>query len=351
MADAVQAVLDELTGDRVPGLSAVVVRGNEVLWAGAAGYADLERREPARPDTVYLWFSMTKIATATAVVQLAERGRLGLDEPVTAYLPELTSEPPITIRNLLEHGSGLPNPIPVRSVHPASEPGPPSHASSRSGSSSAAAGRERASLRATRTPATSRSERSWPPPPARATRTTCAATCSSRSGWRTPTSPTSDALAPHAATGYQLRRSALTPLFRLMLPRGIVGPTSGRFLSFNRFCVDGPAYGGLIGSAEDTARFLALHTGGGGEVLSPEGVRSMQQLAMHGRKLDVGLGWFRRHGDRDLGAPYVEHLGGGGGFFNMMRLFTESGLGVIVMGNATSYDHQRVAQAALEAFG
>jgi hypothetical protein len=86
-------------------------------------------------------------------------------------------------------------------------------------------------------------------------------------------------------------------------------------------------------------------------VLSAEGVREMQQMTMHGRKLDVGLGWFRRHSDRDLGAPYVEHLGGGGGFFNMMRLFTDRGLGVLVMGNATDYDHQRVAEAALEEFG
>lgn len=346
-----QAVLDELTGPKgpVPGLSAVVVRGRDVLWAGAAGYADLERREPARPDTVYLWFSMTKIATATAVVQLAERGRLGLDEPVATYLPELTSEPPITSRNLLEHSGGLPNPVPVRWVHPASEPGPPS--------------REFA-LRILK-----RGRRKKPGVEARYSNpgylalgeVVAAAAGESYEDYvrRNLLEPLgmahtdfayTDALAPRAATGYQLRRNPLTPLFRLMLPHGIVGPTSGRFLSFKRFCVDGPAYGGLIGSAEDAGRFLALHAGGGGEVLSPGGVRSMQQLVMHGRKLDVGLGWFRRLGDRDLGASYVEHLGGGGGFFNMMRLFTDRGLGVIVMGNATAYDHQRVAQAALEAF-
>ena len=50
---------------------------------------------------------MTKITTATVVCQLAERGRLGLDEPVTAYLPELTSREPITIRQLLNHSAGL----------------------------------------------------------------------------------------------------------------------------------------------------------------------------------------------------------------------------------------------------
>ena len=45
-------------------------------WLGAAGVADVERAIEANPSTVYLWFSMTKIATASVVVQLAERGAL-----------------------------------------------------------------------------------------------------------------------------------------------------------------------------------------------------------------------------------------------------------------------------------
>jgi hypothetical protein len=75
----------------------------------------------------------------------------------------------------------------------------------------------------------------------------------------------------------------------------------------------------------------------------------MQKITARGRKLDVGLGWFRRRADREIGTPYLEHLGGGGGFFNMMRLFPELEAGVVVMGNATSYDNQRIARAAIEA--
>jgi len=349
----VQAVLDELTGPKgpVPGLSAVVVRGSEVVWAGASGRADLERGEPATPDTVYLWFSMTKIATATVVVQLAERGVLGLDEPVTNYLPELTNREPITIRELLNHSAGLPNPVPVRWVHPASEPGPPSREFALKVLSRGKWRRRKPGV-----------EARYSNPGYLALGEVVAAAAGEsyedtvRRNLLEPLGMTStdfrytDVSDRSAATGYQLRRSPMTPAFRLMLPRWIIGRRSGRFLSFNRFCVDGPAYGGLVGSAEDAARFLALHAGGGGDVLSAEGVRSMQQLTMHGRKLDVGLGWFRRHSDEDLGTPYVEHLGGGGGFFNMMRLFTDRSLGAIVMGNATAYDHQRIARAVLDAF-
>jgi hypothetical protein len=47
-------------------------------------------------------------------------------------------------------------------------------------------------------------------------------------------------------------------------------------------------------------------------------------------------------------ACHLEHLGGGGGFWNMIRLFRALGAAVIVMGYATGYDHQRTAAAALD---
>ena len=113
-------------------------------------------------------------------------------------------------------------------------------------------------------------------------------------------------------------------------------------MSFNRFIVDGPPYGGLVGTVEDAGRFLALHVGrgeaGGGAILSPEGVDSMQRITATGRKLEVGLGWFRyRSAPRDR-PPFLEHTGGGGAFFNMMRIYPERQLGTVVMANATTVD-------------
>jgi CubicO group peptidase (beta-lactamase class C family) len=156
-----------------------------------------------------------------------------------------------------------------------------------------------------------------------------------------------------AATGYQSRRSAMTPLFRALLPSGIIAGRQGRFLAFHRFCVDGPAYGGLIGSVRDAARFMAVHLNDGlshgVQVLTPDSVRAMQTIQASGRKLDVGLGWFRRRSDQTGGERHLEHLGGGGGFFNMMRIHPDRRTGVTVMGNATSYDHRAVARAAFGA--
>ena len=159
------------------------------------------------------------------------------------------------------------------------------------------------------------------------------------------------AMTEDTATGYQSRLSPLTPVLRRPLPEGIAGPNQGRFLSFRPFYVEGAAYGGLIGSARDAARFMSAHLNGGSaggvRLLSPESTAEMQAIGARGRRMDIGLGWFRRHARHKGGERYLEHLGGGAGFFNLMRIYPDRGLGVLVMGNATRYDQERLAAAAI----
>ena len=71
----------------VPGLSVAVAKGDRVVWRRGFGFADLATSSPATPGTSYLWFSMTKIVTATAVMRLAEGGKLDLDAPADEYFP------------------------------------------------------------------------------------------------------------------------------------------------------------------------------------------------------------------------------------------------------------------------
>jgi CubicO group peptidase (beta-lactamase class C family) len=92
------------------------------------------------------------------------------------------------------------------------------------------------------------------------------------------------------ATGYQRRRSPMAPLMRWRLPAGILGPQEDGYLSFRRFYVDGPAYGGLVGPVEDAARFLQMHLGdgdlGGTRVLNTESAAAMRQIRTLGRRFD-----------------------------------------------------------------
>jgi len=97
-----------------PGLSVGLVYDQELVWARGFGHADREAGVKAGPDTIYRIASITKLFTATAVMQLRDAGRLQLDDPITRHLPWFAIEnrhpqaPPITIRHLLTHTSGLP---------------------------------------------------------------------------------------------------------------------------------------------------------------------------------------------------------------------------------------------------
>ena len=70
---------------KVPGLSAVIVRNQQVLWAKAFGFADVEKRVPDTSQTPYRIASLTKTFAATLVLQLVEQGKHNLDEPMSKY--------------------------------------------------------------------------------------------------------------------------------------------------------------------------------------------------------------------------------------------------------------------------
>ena len=103
---------DRLETARVPGLSAVVVEGDAVLFTGAYGFADRDAGRAMTADTPVAIGSTTKGMTALAVLQLVEQGRVDLDAPVTRYLPDFALADPraaaITLRQLLSMSAGLP---------------------------------------------------------------------------------------------------------------------------------------------------------------------------------------------------------------------------------------------------
>jgi len=105
---------EQLADRDLPGLSIAVVHNQELVWAKGYGFADLAAGTPATPQTLYRLGSVTKLFTATAVMQLRDAGKLRLDDPVSRHLPwfavgsGLTDAPAITIRHLLTHTSGLP---------------------------------------------------------------------------------------------------------------------------------------------------------------------------------------------------------------------------------------------------
>jgi CubicO group peptidase (beta-lactamase class C family) len=106
------------------GVSSAVLQGRDLVDLHCAGYADIEAKIPLRSDHLFRAFSNTKLVTSCAVMLLVEEARLGLDDPIEKYIPQLgrrrvlkanaasidDTEPAqssITVRHLLSHSSGL----------------------------------------------------------------------------------------------------------------------------------------------------------------------------------------------------------------------------------------------------
>jgi CubicO group peptidase (beta-lactamase class C family) len=100
--------------EEIPGISAGVVYDQELIWSKGFGYADLENRVPATPQTIYSICSISKLFTSIGVMQLRDEGKLDLDDPVSEHIPWLRIKqlypegPPATIQGLLTHSAGLP---------------------------------------------------------------------------------------------------------------------------------------------------------------------------------------------------------------------------------------------------
>ncbi len=120
--------LEKLVGDgKIAGGVALIARHGKVAYFEAFGLRDVATRAPMAEDTIFAIASMTKPMTCVAAMTLVERGKLGLDEPASKYLPEFRDlrvlgeakddtpggpstvalARPVTIRDLLTHTSGI----------------------------------------------------------------------------------------------------------------------------------------------------------------------------------------------------------------------------------------------------
>jgi CubicO group peptidase (beta-lactamase class C family) len=113
MQARLDAVIEAALGSRIVGCVVLVNRGGKPVYARAAGLADREAGRSMAVDAIFRLASVTKPIVAAAALRMVDLGLLGLDDPVSKYLPYFRprmadgSTPEILIRHLLSHTSGL----------------------------------------------------------------------------------------------------------------------------------------------------------------------------------------------------------------------------------------------------
>ena len=100
--------------DHLPGITALVIDDQEVLWSGAFGMANLKDQIKTEPASLFSICSISKLFTSVAIMKLYDDGKLRLDDRVSDLLPwynlkqKYPESGPITVRSLMTHSSGLP---------------------------------------------------------------------------------------------------------------------------------------------------------------------------------------------------------------------------------------------------
>ena len=337
--DDARAYLERIAGTEVPGIQYVAVTADDVLMDFAGGWADIGSMRPMRSDTTMMAFSMTKTVTAAAVMQLVEEGRLSLDDGLDEFLPDTPYRASgITIRQLLAHTAGIPNPIPLRWVHLADD---------------GAGFDEAAALEAVLSESP-----------------TLDAVPGERYGYANIgywllggviEAVTGSTYADHVrasileplgladavtvgiadpdghASGYLARYSFTNLLKGLMTDSAFWGGYEGDWLRIRNHELNGPAFGGLVGSARGFSRFLQDQLSGASVLFSSDTQRLFEtpQTTNAGEELHMTLGWHVGEAD---GERYLFKEGGGGGFHAEMRIYPERGVATVVMVNNTDFD-------------
>jgi len=336
-----------------PSITLAIIENDKEHDIKTFGYIDSSKKVRSTEDTVYQWWSLTKLFTAVAIAQLGENGHISVDDAVEKHLPYFTvrnlddSSPPITIRQLLSHSSGLgdigmsilgwihyENESPIAQTELLKEklskynklvvqPGLEGRYSNFGYLVLAALIEQVSGI----------SYESY-----------IIQNILIPLGMNNTNFVYTDEMKLSEAIGSHPRDalSYIVPIY-IDTNKAIKERRDGK-IWFNRVYSDQKGSTGLIGSTADLVRFMKaiLNKGelNGTRILSKDSIIEMQKpvIAIHkspapdSENLEFGLGWFIGNSDR---GKTLTHGGAAMGFVSLLRLYPDQGKGVVVFSNST----------------
>jgi D-alanyl-D-alanine carboxypeptidase len=326
---------------KIPGIQYLVTSPDDILFEYAAGWANLTLRRRITPDTTMMAYSMSKPLTAAAVLQLVEKNVIGLDDHVCKYA-ETPYGADITVRQLLAHTSGIPNPVPLSWIHPRAR-----HRDFNE--SEAFAGVLKRYPRLSFKPGSRFAYSNigyW----------LLGKIVEETAGLafvsyvkehildRLGTSPVElgyDIPDTGHATGYLEKYSLINLIKGFVVKPEFIGEYAGSWLEIKDHYLNGPAFGGLVGTARGFGRFLQDQLRTSSRLF---GSRARElfytpQRTNAGKLIPMTLGW---HVGAIEGRSVFYKEGGGGGFHCLMRLYPHASMASVAMTNATNFDVKRL---------
>jgi D-alanyl-D-alanine carboxypeptidase len=343
--DKIDSVLTRMINEgRTPSIQYLFFNKDHVIHQFYGGFANIIDQVKAEPWHTYNGYSVTKTFTALAILQLAEQDRIGIDQPAAIYLPGFPYAKNITVRQLLTHTAGIPNPVPLGWIHLISE----HEGFHRNAFFSRIYDKNR---RAKSKPNDKFSysnlgyvllggiiEYISGKPYEKYIRENIINGLGIEPGDLDFVIP----VPSRHAKGYHKKVSLSNAVLGLFIDKQkYMDGTEGKWKRFNDFYVNGVSYGGLIGTAGAFARYIAELLNPGSVLISNESRKMMftENITNSGRQTGMCLSWFKGQLD---GQVFYTHAGGGGGFYCEIRIYPDAGFGSVIMFNRTGMKDERI---------
>jgi CubicO group peptidase (beta-lactamase class C family) len=335
----------------VPGVQYLVLTADHTRFEFTGGLADIQAAKPMTPDTTLMAYSMTKTLTAVAALKLVEEKRIRLDDPVRMHLAEFPFGDKVLVRHLLAQTSGLPNPIPLRWVHL-----PVDHAEFDEAQALERIVQKNAQLLFEPGEKYAYSNLSyWYLGRLIARVSGLTFEQFERAHIFAPLGITESEMgftipaAGQHAKGYLKKWSLMNLVKGLVTDSRFFGGYENGWLEVLPHYPNGPAFGGIIGTARGFGKFLQDQLRESSVLLKPE-TKNLLCLPQHsndGKPLSMTLGW---HVDELNGVHYHYKEGGGAGYHGEMRIYPAQGIASVVLTNSTGFNSRKLLSRLDELF-
>jgi CubicO group peptidase (beta-lactamase class C family) len=320
----------------LPGIHHAVVDAQDILFEHTSGWRDIGARLPVTAETTFMASSSTKALTAAAVLQLVEQGKVALDHSLSAYYADHPYGEAVIIRQLLNQTSGIPNPLPLRWLHRVEE-----HAAFDEASALQHVLAKNSRLRSKPGQRYGYSNISYWLLGKVVEQVTGMPYCEyMRRNIFEPLGASPAELGceipdlDQHARGYQPKYTPLGLFVALTIDRSLLERTEAGRYRLRPVYMNGPAYGGLIGTARGFARFLQDQLRAR-PVLFGKPTRQLffaAQRDSRGQAIETTLGW---HRGEVAGVPFYGKPGGGPGFQSNVRVYPTRGIATVWLANQT----------------
>ncbi len=342
--DVVDNILrQEIEKNKTPSIQYVIFNKDSIIHKFVAGFADIKNGIKTTEYTTYNIYSITKTYTALAVMQLAEHGKIEIEETIKKYFEEFPYSSDITIKQLLSHSAGIPNPIPLNWVHLSEE-----HKFFDRNNFFSHIFSENLKVKSGPNQKFSYSNLGY---------VLLGQLIEKVSGISYEEYIHNNIIKPlgiketemdfelqasnQHAKGYHKKYSLSNLVLSFMIDKAkLISGTEGKWEAFNSVYVNGTSYGGLFGNINSLVKYIQELLRPNCRLLTDEYKERLftQNFTNQGKPTGMCLSWFK---GELCGNEYFCHAGGGGGYYSEIRIYPKKGMGSVVMFNRTGMSDER----------